>query len=64
MKIQLRLIILFISAEDLFIMADLLIFRENAADFVEAGFKKTWDVSGKFGLYKNRNYCQTTFYGD
>ena len=41
MLLQLRLIISFICATDLVIQADLSVFRENAADFMEAGFKKT-----------------------
>ena len=45
-------------SEDLFILADLLVFRDNAADYVEAGFKKTLrmgDGGDKCGLYKDRN---------
>ena len=41
MLFQLRLIFSFICAKDFFVLADHSIFRENAADFVEAGFEKT-----------------------
>ena len=41
MLLQLKLIILLICAKDIYILADHLVFRENAADFVDAGFKKT-----------------------